>query len=319
MAKYLTKFTDQAAWEAGEKQYPNVSLLDDGTVLYTTVTPPYSGLVRLEYENGSIVEMPASGSTIIQKNTIQNKAALVKADIGLYATEFGTRFAGGAFSGCTKLINVRIPNTITSLGERTFFGCISLQKIKIPDSITDFGSLAFYQCSGLTNINIPSGTTNLGTSTFGSCTALTSVIIPDSVTSWNGAVFQNCYSLESINIPNKITTIPLQCFMNCSGLTSVNIPSGLTSISSNAFNGCSSLTSIDLSNCSGLTIIDNYAFMNCTGLTSFTITTPTPPTLGNLAFDNTNDCAIFVPAESVSAYRQAPNWSNYASRIQAIQ
>jgi hypothetical protein len=37
-----------------------------------------------------------------------------------------------------------------------------------------------------------------------------------------------------------------------------------------------------------------------------------------MAFNNTNNCPIYVPAESVNAYKAASVWSNYASRIYAI-
>jgi hypothetical protein len=40
--------------------------------------------------------------------------------------------------------------------------------------------------------------------------------------------------------------------------------------------------------------------------------------LGAMVFDGTNNCSIYVPSDSVDAYKSAPYWSNYASRIQAM-
>ena len=68
----------------------------------------------------------------------------------------------------------------------------------------------------------------------------------------------------------------------------------------------------------GTTKIGGYVFYNCSSLTSITIKATTPPTLGSSAFDNTNNCPIYVPAKSVNAYKTATNWSAYANRIQAI-
>jgi hypothetical protein len=49
-----------------------------------------------------------------------------------------------------------------------------------------------------------------------------------------------------------------------------------------------------------------------------TVNAITPPTLGSNAFDSTNNCPIYVPAESVNTYKSATNWSTYADRIQAM-
>lgn len=89
-----------------------------------------------------------------------------------------------------------------------------------------------------------------------------------------------------------------------------------TSIGSRAFFECKSLSTVTIPN--SVTSIEYGAFDNCTGLTSVTIEATTPPTLGANAFNNTNNCPIYVPAESVDTYKQATNWSSYASRIQAI-
>ena len=125
--------------------------------------------------------------------------------------------------------------------------------------------------------------------------------------------------LDSLEIGDCVTSIGNQAFGGCSSLSSVTIGSGVTSIGNAAFANCSGLTSITIP--SGVTSIGFAAFWNCSSLTSVTINAINPPTLisfGTLVntFDNTNDCPIYVPAESVSAYQSA--WSTYASRIFAI-
>ena len=130
-------------------------------------------------------------------------------------------------------------------------------------------------------------------------------------------VFDSCTSLTSVNIPNSVTSIGGNAFRGCSGLTSVTIPNSVTSIGESAFESCSGLTSVTIPN--SVTSIYTYAFRACTGLTSVTIQATTPPTLGGTdAFTNTNNCPIYVPAESVDAYKTATNWSSLASRISAI-
>ena len=92
---------------------------------------------------------------------------------------------------------------------------------------------------------------------------------------------------------------------------------GVTSISNNAFFQCYNLTSVEIP--SSVTSIGNLAWRNCSLLTSVTIEATTPPTLGTTVFQGTHaNLVIYVPSESVEAYKSANRWSAYASRIQAI-
>lgn len=141
------------------------------------------------------------------------------------------------------------------------------------------------------HINMPSGLTNSYYFCNGN-TVLRSVSIEDGLTNIGDGAFYNCSSLSSITIPNSVTSIGTESFYNCRGLSSINIPSGVTSVGTESFSNCSSLTSI-------------------------TFTQTTPPTLGTNVFYGTN-FPIYVPAESVEAYKAANNWSAYADRIQAI-
>ena len=160
--------------------------------------------------------------------------------------------------------------------------------------------------------------------TFNSATSyITGATIPNGVTTIGDNVFSSFTSLSSVNIPNGVTVIGMNAFSN-TGLTgTLIIPNSVTTIKRSAFDGCMSLTSIEIG--TGVTSIQsisqaNGAFANCTSLTSIICKATTPPTLGhNNVFSNTNNCPIYVPAESVEAYKTANNWSTYASRIVAIE
>ena len=100
-------------------------------------------------------------------------------------------------------------------------------------------------------------------------------------------------------------------------ITDVNWPSGIESIDNNSFYGCSGLASVTIPN--SVTSIGDSAFYGCSGLASITIEATAPPTLSDVnVFSDTNNCPIYVPTESVDAYKAATNWSNFANRIQAI-
>lgn len=163
---------------------------------------------------------------------------------------------------------------------------------------------------------IPDGITRVYYA-FSGCNNITSVTIPSSVTEIGQEAFQSCHYMTSVTIPNTVTKIGLSAFNGCNRLTSVTIPSSVTELGYYAFKGCSGLTSVTIP--SNVTKIGDGAFENCKNLTSITIKATTPPTATNPdIFNNTNDCPIYVPAESVNRYKTATNWSSFASRIQAI-
>ena len=171
-----------------------------------------------------------------------------------------------AFSDCTGLTSITIPNSVTSIAHGTFYGCSGLTSITIPNSVTSIEDNAFFGCTGLTSITIPNSVTSIGGSAFYGCTGLTSITIPNSVTSIGEYAFYGCTGLTSITIPNSVTSIGNYAFYNCSGLTSITFPNSVTSIGSSAFSNCSGLTSITIPN--SVTSIGNYAFSYCTSLTS---------------------------------------------------
>ena len=192
--------------------------------------------------------------------------------------------------GCKTSI-IPTDGSVTSIGESAFNGCTGLTEVSIPYSVTWIEKYAFSDCSGLTSITIPNSVLWIGDGAFSYCTGLTEVTIPNSVTGIGRNAFSWCESLTSITIPDSVTSIGEITFLGCSGLTSVTIGNSVTSIS-------------------------NFAFADCSSLTNVTIKAVNPPYLGNMAFLNTNNCPIFVPAQSVTIYQNS--WSSLADRIQAI-
>ena len=173
-----------------------------------------------------------------------------------------TSIGYSAFSGCTSLTSVDIPNSVTSIGSGAFSDCTSLTSITIPDSVTSIsGPSAFSGCTSLTSINVAAANTaycsvdgvlfNKDKTTLirypeGKTDA--SYAIPSSVTSIGDGAFRGCTSLTSITVPNSVTSIGRSAFANCESLTSVEIPNSVTSIGDYAFDGCTRLTSINVAN-----------------------------------------------------------------------
>ena len=188
---------------------------------------------------------------------------------GLPVTSIGY----SAFSYCTGLTSIEIPNSVTSIGDWAFYECISLTSIEIPNSVTSIGEKAFEYCTGLTSIEIPNSVTSIGDSAFSGCFGLTRIEIPNSVLSIGEYAFSDCSRLTSIEIPNSVMSIGDSAFSGCFGLTRIEIPNSVTSIGNAAFYGCTGLTSVTIGN--SVTSIGYSAFGACTGLTSVTFKNPT--------------------------------------------
>ena len=155
-----------------------------------------------------------------------------------------------AFSYCSSLQTVAIPNSVISIGYRAFEGCTNLQSVIIPNSVTSLRNFAFMYCASLRSISIPNSVTSIENWTFSHCESLQSIRIPDSVNKIGGRAFSSCFNLQSITIPSGVTTMVSSIFMNCTSLQSVVIPDSVTIIGDNIFSNCKLLKVIYISkNC----------------------------------------------------------------------
>ena len=189
-----------------------------------------------------------------------------------------TDIAKEEFIDCASLVNISLPKQITNIGMNAFSGCTNLKKVNIPDlsawcKIDFSGSNAnplhngarFY-VNGVeqTNLTIPSDIAEIKNCAFFGCTSLTSVTIPDSVNgSIGSSAFEGCSRLTSVTIGNSVTQIKESAFSGCNSLKSVTIGNSVKSIGAEAFSSCGSLTSVTIGN--SVTSIGAQAFYDCTG------------------------------------------------------
>ncbi|MCI8489049.1 MAG: leucine-rich repeat protein [Lachnospiraceae bacterium] len=206
-----------------------------------------------------------------------------------------------AFSGCSGLKSISIPDSVTAIGERAFYRCRALRSISIPDGVTAIGEWAFYRCYTLKSISIPDSVTEIGENAFGGCWGLEQMtvesgnavydsrngcnaiietgenrlisgckntVIPGSVTTIGIRAFCGCERLKSISIPDSVTAIERAAFSG-SKLESISIPDSVTAIGQSAFYGCIVLESINIPD--SITEIMPQAFFNCYALKSISI------------------------------------------------
>ena len=221
-----------------------------------------------------------------------------------------TEIGSGAFRSCSGLTSVTIGNGVSSIGYRVFTGCSSLTSVTIPNSVTTIGIEAFHGCTRLTSVTISNSLIEIGVEAFESCSSLVSVTIPNSVTSIGKDAFNGCSGLTSVTIGNNVTTIGERSFCDCSSLTSVTIPNSVTTIGNLAFSNCGNLTSVTIGN--SVTTIGNFAFQTCSGLRDIYAKMPNPFEIAQNKFDaETYNNAVLHVDNNVEDYRETFAWSKF--------
>lgn len=217
-----------------------------------------------------------TSSTInsIRKAMINNSSALVILDLSettgltrLYCTSDNYYYN---FYYVYNLIEVKLPESVTSIGDSTFSSCTSLKSIYIPSSVTTIALDAFKNAPLEEIIVSPDNPNYMAIdnclytkdgSTLIKASAKTEIIVLSSeVTSINYA-FYNCDNLQSIELPESVTNIESYAFYSCDNLQSIKLPESVTKIGDYVFYNCKKLSKIDFSE--NITSIGEYAFYNC--------------------------------------------------------
>lgn len=232
------------------------------------------------------------------------------------------------FGSCKSLTTTGLDYTkITSLGESAFKNCEALtDRIELTSLIDLTENTVFIGCKSITYVDI-SNVADVSHyeygGTFQNCENLETIILGENLTHLHRSMFQNCKKLKNIDI-SHITSLSgnstgSSVFENCESLKHITFSNALTKIPAFAFRNCYSLEEVTIPK--NIIEIGGWAFHNCKAMTKVTILATAPPTLGNAdAFRYANiDYPIYVPAESVNAYKTANVWSLLSTRIFPIQ
>lgn len=268
--------------------------------------------------------------------------------------ELGTYFKnvtslGSAFTNCTSLESVNLDNITTltaSDANDTFYGS-GIKEVSMPNLekmtgtypsafqnskiervlslgrlekfTSNSGNFGFFKnCSKLKFVNLPETLTTISHSTFAGTSNVEEMNLPQSLTSIASLPGGTWTEGMSLNLPN-LTSIGdvfagshLVRVENLGTITKTGITSGNFE-SNGIFRNSKKLEFVRLP--STITQIGISAFYHCTALQTIIIEAITPPTLGWNALTDSNNCTIYVPDESVEAYKTATNWTAYANKI----
>lgn len=201
------------------------------------------------------------------------------------------------FLGCTSIIDVQIPETVTEIGQKAFKdassvenvtfavnmetgkvkgvekigisafdGCSSLQELVLPETVTEVLQGAFANEGALVKADMSRAASlkKWDKESFKGDTALAEVVLPTAggITAIPDGAFAGCTSLtgENLKIPKNIVTITANAFKE-SGLKKLYIPNQVTTIGTSAFEDCKNLEDVHISN--NISIISQSTFKNC--------------------------------------------------------
>ena len=183
-----------------------------------------------------------------------------------------------------NVVEVIIPNNITSLPNCVLDGCINLEKVTLPNGISTIGT-NFARYTNIDKLILPESLTSIGVY-FLHGSNLEEVILPYGISEIPDDSFGFMSELTNIRIPNSVTTIGDAVLFNCDNLPYIEIPKSVETIGEDFLSGCDSNPLI------------------------LKFKSETPPSMGAYLLSSVQNYTIHVPEGSIMNY---VNESGYPS------
>lgn len=219
-----------------------------------------------------------------------------------------------SFSGCYGLTQITIPEGVEYILRNAFYGCISLKEIKLPSTLTRIDDSAFFDCKSLKNVELPDSLSNIASGLFKSCGMLQKVKFPANLKSISGSAFSGCKNLTNVELPEGLSVIESDAFRECQSLKEISFPSTITQLGSYSFGYCIGLTSIILP--ASLTLCER-PFAKCDSIKKIVCYPSVPPVLLEdgkydiLSGVDKTGVELFVPFWSLDTYKLTKGWDAF--------
>jgi hypothetical protein len=320
-----------------------------------TKLPVNEDVIQVSFDEGAtfidykVADIATSGITLsntqdFSKVRIKSKSKILKnLDVikTLKVASLGEVTFSETSSGSLKgdILNLEIPEGISTIKRYAFSSYTHLTNINIPNGTTVIEQCAFHNCTSLESIYLPKTILKLESSLFSKCDKLKTIVFEGTKAEWNninknpnwcpstynlkiiylGESFSitqkmlnkgkikdqiNTY-ITSLIIANDVTYINDYAFEDCINIKSIIIPDSVISIGKGAFKGCSGLTDIELSN--KISTIEDDSFNGCTNLERINIP-DNIISIGNDAFKNCTALKILdIPKNAIKISDNAFN------------
>lgn len=150
-----------------------------------------------------------------------------------------TSIPEGAFAYCKNLKTIKLPSTITSIGDEAFYNCQSLTNIEGLDkcNLKSIGSATFSNCKALENLDFSQSTfTDVPSKAFNGCSTLAKITLPNTLTTIGGYAFYACYGIPQLDLSNTaLTTLENYALYQMRETTKLSLPDSISSIGTHAF------------------------------------------------------------------------------------
>lgn len=178
--------------------------------------------------------------TVVGVRGMSAGECVIPASLGGYPVKAIGR---AAFSGCSDLVSVIVPQGVTNVGDAAFADCASLKSVVLTEFVTGIGAGAFRGCVNLVSVNLPEGLDAIRPQTFAGCEALEQIEIPESVRQLGEEAFFGCARLRILDFPSALSQIGGRAFAGCRSLNRLSFPASVVEIGQDAFSDCTGLTS----------------------------------------------------------------------------
>ena len=260
-----------------------------------------------------------------------------------------TRIADYAFEYCEDLTSITLPARLSMLGDAVFQQCFGLETIEVDPNCVDFKSidgvlygnvgsskgmslLAYPGSRPQSEFIMPDGVSSIDSYAFSANTTMRSLTLSKEVKDFDMYTFMECFALEEINVAEGNTSYKsddgvlltadgkrLVCYPLMRYADEYAVPEGVTTVNPFAFMMTQAVGTLTLP--STLKSIGELAFYYSTSFRNVICKATVPPTFSSSLIDPTYglfdnavyaQAILFVPDESVEAYKAAPGWREFA-------